>query len=94
MHLCGACAGELVQAAEWSEGEGRAWRVELRCPECGWSASGTFNQHEIDDYDRRLDDGMRSLIDDLRKLTAENMEAETEEFVSALASELILPEDF
>lgn len=71
-----------------------SWEVELRCPECEWRDQGVYNQKEIDGYDRLLDDGMRSLIGDLRRLTRENMEAEAEDLTAALAADLILPEDF
>ncbi|MFN2612539.1 MAG: hypothetical protein ABR536_04115 [Solirubrobacterales bacterium] len=94
MQLCGNCDSELVQPVNWSEASMNSWEVELRCPECEWRQQAVFSQREIDGYDRLLDDGMQCLIDDLRRLTRENMQAEAEDFATALAADLVLPEDF
>ena len=83
-----------MQPVEWQELEGDGWSVELRCPECEWRGGGTYSQSDIDEYDRLLDEGMRSVIDDLRKLTRENMERDLEDLVAALEADLVLPEDF
>jgi hypothetical protein len=94
MHLCPECHSGLVQPIDWKEQPGEGWSVELRCPECEWHGGGTYGQHEIDEYDRLLDEGMRSMIDDLRKLTRENMERDLEDLIAALDGDLVLPEDF
>jgi hypothetical protein len=94
MHACPGCDGEMVHPTDWWEAEGGGWQVELRCPECEWRGSGTYRQSEVDDFDRKLDDGCEALTSDLRHLTRTNMEAEGERFVAALASDSILPEDF
>jgi hypothetical protein len=94
MQLCGRCPSELVQPVVWSEGSMSSWAVELRCPECEHREQGVFSQSEVDDYDTQLDEGMNCLLDDLRDLTRENMEAEALTFRAALAANVILPEDF
>jgi hypothetical protein len=94
MQLCGCCPSELVQPVVWSEGSTSSWDVELRCPECEHREQGVFSQGEVDGYDRHLDEGMNRLLDDLRDLTRENMEAEAQAFRAALAANVILPEDF
>jgi hypothetical protein len=94
MQLCGHCPSELVQPVVWSEGSMSSWDVELRCPECEHREQGVFSQGEVDEYDIHLDEGMHRLLDDLRDLTRENMEAEALTFRAALAANVILPEDF
>jgi hypothetical protein len=94
MHRCPRCRSDLVQPLEWRELESDGWGVELRCPECEWHGGGNYGQGDIDDYDRRLDDGMRSMIEDLRNLTRENMERDLKDLVVALEADLVLPEDF
>lgn len=95
MHICPECSSDLVQPVDWEEQPAAGgWSVELRCPECEWRGAGSFAQKDIDEYDRLLDEGMRSVIDDLRKLTRENMERDLEDLVAALDADLVLPEDF
>jgi len=94
MHVCPECSSDLIQPVDWVEVPGEGWTVDLRCPECEWRGGGTYAQRDIDDYDRLLDEGMRLVIDDLRKLTRENMERELEGLVAALDADLVLPEDF
>ena len=94
MQICPDCRSELVQPIEWWERDEDNWAVELRCPECEWHGGGVFSQPQVDRYDRALDEGSRVLATDLRILTRENMESETNSFAAALASGAILPEDF
>lgn len=94
MHVCPQCTSGLVQPLEWFERDATRWAVELRCPECEWRGGGVYEQARVDDYDRVLDEGCRSLHDDLDKLSRENMENDVEAFADALWAERILPEDF
>ncbi len=94
MHVCPECSSELVQPVEWWERDADSWAVELRCPECEWRGGGVFSQTHVDRYDRILDDGCRSIHNDLEKLARDAMESEVNAFVEALQGEKILPEDF
>jgi hypothetical protein len=68
--------------------------MTLECPNCGWFATGTYNQAEVELLEERLDTGVQEMIDDLRRLTHANMVTEVDRFAAALAHDLILPEDF
>ena len=94
VHLCPECDSDLVQPIDWRERDRDNWAVELRCPECEWRGDGVFTQLQVDRFDRVLDAGARSLVDDLRRLTRDNMEGEVERFAEALHQGSILPEDF
>lgn len=94
IHVCPECGSEFVQPVEWAPVDMRRWRVELRCPECGWGSAGVYSQRVLDRYDAILDDGASVLVEDLSALEHSNMEDEVESFVAALATNVILPEDF
>jgi hypothetical protein len=94
MHACPSCSSVLVQPVNWHEQGDGHWNVELRCPECEWWGRDGYSQTEVDRYDEELDRGGQELIEDLRALTRANMEDEADRFAVALASDIILPEDF
>jgi hypothetical protein len=68
--------------------------VLLRCPNCEWSATDTFDQATVDRFDEQLDVGTEILLRDLKRLQQANMEAECDRFVRAINADAILPEDF
>ena len=72
----------------------RAGRSALRCPNCEWAVSDTFDEELIQRFDETLDRGTEALVADLRKLTRANMEGDVERFIEALNAEYVLPEDF
>ncbi|MGA8805994.1 MAG: hypothetical protein WB866_15000 [Solirubrobacterales bacterium] len=93
MHCCPNCDSILVQPVSWHE-QGDGWNVELRCPECEWSAQSSYSQDEVDRYEDEIDRGDQELMQDLRAIIRANMSEEAERFVTGLATDSILPEDF
>ena len=91
---CGTCGSMLVQPLDWSLVGRSHWRVTLRCPNCEWCGTGVFDQAAVDRYDRDLDRGTRKLTNTLARVTRACMEAEIEQFVTALDTGLIQPFDF
>jgi hypothetical protein len=94
LHQCVECGSHLVHPIEWEQTGREHWTVLLRCPNCEWSASGTFDQAHVDDFDRELDQGAQALIRDLRELSRANMAEAIGRFVHALRANAVLPEDF
>ena len=94
LHICPACASELVQPTDWAPAAGRRWLVDLRCPDCEWRGGGTYSQSIVDRFDEVLDDGTDAVLSDLTTLSRANMEDHVEKFVAALQADKILPEDF
>ena len=94
LHVCAECDSGLVYPAAWEEAGPESWRVELRCPNCEWSAVGVFSQDRVDAFDERLDEGTEQLVSDLKQLMHANMSEEIDRFVTALDAEAVLPEDF
>jgi hypothetical protein len=94
LHVCPECDRALVYPVEWEEVSPTHWEVLLRCPSCEWTELGVYDQQTVDRFDEQLDLGTDALMRDLTRLTRANMEEEIERFTAALASDLILPEDF
>jgi hypothetical protein len=94
LSVCGTCGSRFVQPIDWSLVGREHWRVTLRCPNCGWEGTGVFAQETVDRFDRELDRGTRDLTKTLGRVTRACMEAELEQFIHALESDLILPSDF
>jgi hypothetical protein len=94
LHLCPECDRALVYPVEWEEVSPTHWEVLLRCPNCEWTEAGVYDQRTVDRFDEALDHGTEALTRDLNRLTKANMEEEIDRFTVALASDLILPEDF
>lgn len=94
LHVCPECASQLVYPVAWEETEGARWAVTLRCPNCEWVLSDTFDDELVRRFDETLDHGTEALVADLRKLSRANMEDDVERFIAALNAEYVLPEDF
>lgn len=94
LHVCPACASELVFPTDWAPADRTRWSVELRCPDCEWNGGGIYSQQVVDRFDEALDAGTEQLLDDLTTLARTNMEEQLERFTAALWADDILPEDF
>ncbi len=94
LHVCPECDSQLVYPVVWEEAEGARWEVSLRCPNCEWHVTDTFDEQLVQRFDETLDHGTEALVADLRKLTPANMEEDVERIIAALNAEYVLPEDF
>ena len=65
---------------QWREVDRCSWEVSLRCPNCEWATTDVFDQETVERFDEELDRGTDSLVDDLKRLVAANMEDEIERF--------------
>ena len=94
LHVCPACASQLVYPIAWEEADRARWQVSLRCPNCEWHTTGVFEEDAIQRFDETLDRGTEALVADLRQLARANMEEDVARFIHALSGGHILPEDF
>ncbi|HLM51789.1 MAG TPA: hypothetical protein VK279_14690 [Solirubrobacteraceae bacterium] len=94
LHCCPACHCVLVHPVDWDEIGSDRWRLDLRCPNCHWTGSGTYERKPVECLDEELERGMEAIVRDLRRLTRANMEDEAERFTAALRTDLIVPFDF
>jgi len=60
----------------------------------GLVEAGTFERRQVEALEEHLDEGLASMLEDLRRLTQANMSDDIQRFVAALHADLILPEDF
>jgi hypothetical protein len=94
LHICGHCHAPLVQPLSWAETGDEHWELELICPNCAWTTTGIYSQAEVEELEDRLEEGLSEMLADLQRLAQANMSEEIDRFVSALAGDKILPEDF
>jgi hypothetical protein len=94
IELCVACGGERVQPLDWLEVENLRWELALRCPDCEWEQTETFNQAEVERYDDVLNDATDRMIEALDRVTRQNMSEAIERFRLALENDDIVPFDF
>jgi hypothetical protein len=90
LHICHACHSRLVYPMCWEEASDDSWQMALRCPNCGWSDIGRFEQTLVNELDR----GDAELEADLARLTRANMIDEIDRFTRALDADAIQPFDF
>jgi hypothetical protein len=94
LHVCPECGSHLVQPVEWGEGNSGSWEMTLECPNCHWLTEDMFSRDQVDRFEEQLDEGLADMLSDLRRMTQANMAEDIDRFVRALATDLILPEDF
>lgn len=94
LHVCPCCDSDLVQPIEWAQVSDEHVELTLHCPNCHWTCHGAYRQPQVAQLEDRLDEAVSAILLDLRRLTTANMADEIERFATALAHDLILPEDF
>jgi hypothetical protein len=94
LEVCGGCGGDRVHPTEWDEVEEMRWQLALRCPDCEWRHSDTYEAHEVERFDDVLNDATDRMIEELDRVTRENMNEAADRFRAALDSDGIMPFDF
>lgn len=94
LERCPECERDLVQPATYEPLWGDRWLIALDCPNCHWQHEGVWPHAALRRYEEHLDEVDDRLWDALVKLERERMEEEVRLFSGALATGLILPEDF
>ena len=94
LHLCRGCDSGLVYPRAIEKRGKACWKVELRCPECGWTDTGTFGEDVIEEFEKELDRGYAELESALADLVKENMAEYADRFALAIAADAIHPIDF
>lgn len=94
IELCPECDSDRVHPVDWHEVDEHHWRLDVRCPDCRWMGSDVFAQDEVERYDDLLSAGTDLLIEELERITRENMADSLERFIRALDDDGIMPIDF
>src|ERR1700694_500570 len=64
LHVCPQCSCELVQPVSWSEASQGQWELVLSCPNCWWTADGTYPDKEVHALEDQLDKGLEDMLED------------------------------
>jgi hypothetical protein len=91
---CPECGSRLLQLVDAEPHPPGGWNAQLECPECWATAERHLDDDTVEEFDRCFDDGIRVLVEELRRMTAQHMLDEIEHFAAALHADAILPEDF
>jgi hypothetical protein len=83
-----------VHPVDWHEVADMRWELSLRCPDCEWRTDDVFDQPEVERYDDVLNDATDRLIEELDRVTRENMTEAVDRFRLALENDGIMPFDF
>jgi hypothetical protein len=94
LERCPECASDLVYPYDWDDTDDRAYVLALRCPNCEWTETGTYEWDTVRRFDERLDRGERSLMADLAAVSRANVEEDFERFIAALRDDHVWPMDF
>jgi hypothetical protein len=94
IELCTRCGGDRVHPTDWNEVEELRWQLALRCPDCEYRHVETYDAAEVERYDDVLNDATDRLIEELDRVTRENMSDAIDRFRSALENDGIMPFDF
>jgi hypothetical protein len=94
IELCPQCEGDRVHPLDWREVEDMRWNLDLRCPDCRWEGGDAFDQTEVERYDDVLLAEAGDMIEELDRITRQNMAEHLERFSAALEADAITPFDF
>jgi len=94
IEICPDCDSDRVHPVDWHEVDEHHWRLDVRCPDCRWMGSDVFAQDEVERYDDLLNADTDALIEELERITRENMADHLERFMRALEDDGIMPIDF
>lgn len=88
------CGGDRMYPIDKSEEGLSHWRIVMRCPDCEWLGEGVYEESRVERLEDELDRQTHACLNELREVRARNMSESGEAFIGALATDLILPEDF
>jgi hypothetical protein len=94
LHLCGDCDSRFVHPRAIERRGENGWKLDLHCPECGWTETGVFPENVIEEFEKELERGYAELERSLAHLARDNMADYVDRFASALTADAIHPMDF
>ena len=90
---CTTCGAEAVVPVDCAD-LGEAWRIALRCGNCGARRHVTLDDDEAGEYGSTLDRGVDQIARTVAVLERRRLEAEIESLTIALERDLIGADDF
>jgi transcription elongation factor Elf1 len=90
---CTTCGAEAVVPVDYAD-LGDAWRVALRCGNCGARHDLTLDDDEAGEYGSALDRGVDQIAHTVAELERRRLKAEVDSLRIALERDLIGADDF
>jgi hypothetical protein len=94
LQTCARCNAEFACPTDWAPEDSQHWWIRLRCGDCGHVREVVVDNREAADFDIHLAWQSRKIERALAHLDHERMVAEVEQFVAALACDLVDAGDF
>ena len=94
LHVCPRCRGDFVFPVDWEATSQKEWRMTVRCGECDDERELVVPNAEAARFDEVLHRQQAAIACAAERLDRERMASEVEAFVSALAADLVGPDDF
>ena len=94
LSACPSCGSHLLQPLRWEPHGDDEVMVDLRCPECLTWMQGCFSKADMKELDRLQTAGREEIQSAYEEQVAEAMEALIACLHSALALDLVGPDDF
>jgi hypothetical protein len=94
LSLCPSCGSHLLQPLRWEPHGDEEVMVDLRCPECLTWMQGCFSREDMKELDRLQTAGREEIQSAYERQVTESMEALIACLHSALALDLVGPDDF
>lgn len=86
------CEGDTMQLVDWNPTETGHIEVFCRCPDCQSPTMWVVDSDEFFAFSMQQRAGIRSLLDDLKKLELRNMEADADLLADIVDLELLREE--
>jgi hypothetical protein len=94
LRRCPDCTSRLACPISWEPEGATHWSIDLRCGDCGHRWGCVIPNERAARFDVELDLDQAALRDELRRLDLERMADEVDVFSTALARDLVGPDDF
>jgi hypothetical protein len=91
---CAACQADCACPLDWEPEDSEHWWIRLRCGECGHVREVIAENADAARFERHLAWQTSKIERALARLDRERMAAEIEQFVAALAGDLVDAGDF
>jgi hypothetical protein len=94
LQTCASCGADCVCPTDWEPEDAQRWWMRLRCGECGHVREVVVDNREAAAFDVHLSWQTAKIERALARLDQERMAAQVEQFVTALAHDLVDAGDF
>lgn len=92
--ICPWCDSDTCHPLEWVEVKTNLWLCTLVCGNCEHEHDASYHVDECEKFDDWLSECLATIAKNYREFSAFNMREWSNNFLTALNADAILPEDF